>query len=74
MSGDSPVWVGLLDLDEDGAVVGVSGDPRPDHHQFPAREPDISVVGCTRYRPEHVRGCLTAFRNSKWRDRLEMKK
>lgn len=74
MSGDSPVWVGLLDLGEDGAVDGVSGDSRADHQRFPARGPDISVVRCTRNRPELLRGCLTAFRNSKWRDRLEMKK
>lgn len=132
MSGDSPVWVGLLDLDADGAVAGVSGDPRPDHrrarvlirvHQaplgyvhvpvlpyetfttrvraaaevamadqlrnhaqcqpapedpslwsdwkksitcprrFPARGPGISLVVCTRNRPEQLRACLTALRN-----------
>jgi len=31
--GESPVWVGLLDLDGDGEVAAVSGGPGPDHHE-----------------------------------------
>lgn len=34
VTGDGgPVWVGLLDLDADGPVAGVSGPVRPDHQQ-----------------------------------------
>jgi GT2 family glycosyltransferase len=131
MSGDSPVWVGLLDLDSDDGVVGVSGAPGPDHREarvlvrmhraplghvsvpvqpsetftsrvrataelvlgdglpahskcppapqdpglwsdwtgavtcprgFPGRGPGITVVVCTRNRPEQLRTCLAALR------------
>jgi GT2 family glycosyltransferase len=130
MPGESPVWIGLLDLDRDGEVAAVSGEPGPDHREarvlvrmhhaplghvhlpllpretftararaaaeaamadqlrehtrcqpgphdpgtqnswkesvscprgFPARGPEISVVVCTRNRPEQLRGCLTAL-------------
>lgn len=33
MSADSPVWVGVLDLDSEGEVAAVSGEPGLDHQE-----------------------------------------
>ena len=131
MPQEPAVWIGLLDLESDGDVAAVSGEPGPGHREarvlvrmhhaplghvhvpvspretltararaaaesamagqlrehagcqpgppapgpssdwkksvscpsgFPARGPEISVVVCTRNRPEQLRGCLTALR------------